>query len=54
MIKSKTCKNSPKEPTENINNFLTLVIKHIKAKEYELSCIGKMDETPLNINMPSN
>ena len=52
--KTKIAQKLPKELTEKINNFLTFVTKHRKTNEYKLSCIGNMDETPLNFDMPSN
>jgi hypothetical protein len=42
----------PKELEDKRQNFLRYIIRLRKMREYELSSIGNMDETPIWIDMP--
>ena len=39
---------------EKMQNFLRYIIKLRRVREYDLSLIGNMDETPIWVDMPGN
>lgn len=51
--KTKIAQRLPAELAEKVSSFQRFIIKHRKKNEYRLACIGNMDETPMNFDMPA-